>query len=74
MNDWRYIRCDECYTKGLIWEWKFDCIEHSDGYRSVSGQRLLYVLAVLGQMNGIDEDVVDDIYKNYKDEKKQKNL
>jgi len=74
MNDWGYIRCDECYRRGLICEWKFDCGEHKDGYRSVSGQRLLYVLSVLGQMNGIDEDTVDEIYNNYKTEKREKNL
>lgn len=74
MNDWGYIRCDICYTKGLICEWRFNCGEHNDGYRSVSGQKLLYVLSVLGQMNGIDGITVDNIYENYKSEKKRFNL
>lgn len=74
MNDWGYIKCDACSTKGLICEWKFNCGEHNDGLRSVSGQKLLYVLSILGQMNGIDETTADNIYENYKSEKKRFNL
>ena len=74
MNDWGYIRCNRCYTRGLICEWKFDCGEHDDGYRQVNGQKILYVLSVLGQMYGINEEKADEIYENYKQEKKKKNL
>lgn len=68
MNDWGYIRCDKCYTKGLICHWLFDCGCHNDGFRVVRGQRILCVMATIGGMYGLDEKA-DEIYENYKREK-----
>ena len=71
MNDWGYIKCNVCSQTGLICEWLFNCGEHYDGFRIVSGQKIIYVMEIIGQMNALEEKA-DEIYENYKDEKKEK--
>lgn len=67
MNDYGYVRCN-CGTTGLICEWLFNSYFHQDGFRSVSGQRIINVMSILGQMYGLG-DKADEIYENYKREK-----
>ena len=52
-----YLECDDCYTKGLIIDWKFDCGEHDYQYASYQGY--LNMISVLGHMVA-DEDFIDD--------------
>ena len=52
-----FLECENCQTKGLIIDWKFDCGDHVYEYASYQG--FLNMIAVLGHLVA-DEDFVDD--------------
>lgn len=52
-----HLECDDCFTNGLIIDWKFDCGDHDYEYASYQG--FLNMLSVLGHLVA-DEDFVDN--------------
>lgn len=50
-----HICCSTCNRNGILFDWKFQCEDHT--YRAASKQGILYALAIMGLHKGNEDRI-----------------
>lgn len=63
MDDYGNVKCVKCGVTNILLDWSFRCKFHANEFKKYDPHKILNIMAIIGNINGIDEEDVHDIYE-----------